>query len=144
MAEPQIVTTLRAKRDQIEQSIRAYEKTLQQARIDLAHVNATLAMFEADGDDRHIASYMDTGRILKKGEIVALCRVELGKDGPLDTRELARRVAIAKGLDGGDKVLVKAIAGRTVRALLIQVRRGTIRTPGKVRGVRVWLAQPAE
>ena len=112
-------------------------KTLAQARSDLAHVAATLAMFEADGDDRHVASYMDTGEpFLRKGEVTALLPGRTFLARPLwGARGLAPHIHVTKGLDGGDKVLVRAIAGRTVRALLLQVRRGTISTPGKVRGV---------
>jgi hypothetical protein len=38
-----------------------------------------------------------------------------------------------EGLDGGDKVF-RAISYRLVRALLLQARRGTISSSGKVRG----------
>jgi hypothetical protein len=40
MAEIRTVTTLRRKRDEISASIRLYEKKLEQARADLAHVTA--------------------------------------------------------------------------------------------------------
>ena len=40
MSEPQIVNTLRSKRREIESAIAGYEKALEQARLDLAHVNA--------------------------------------------------------------------------------------------------------
>ena len=131
-----LITTLRNKRDAIERTIVAYESKLDQARRDLVHLSATLAMFEASGDDRQVASFLDTHRLLKRGEMIALVRLELSKGEPLDTRELSRRIAVAKGLDGGDKVLSRAISYRLVRALLLQARKGTITTPGKVKGVR--------
>ena len=46
------------------------------------------------------------------------------KGEALDTRELARRIAVAKGVDGEDKVLCRAIG--LVRTLLLQAETGTI------------------
>jgi hypothetical protein len=48
MAEPQIVTTLRSKRDELERIISSYETATIAARRDLMHVNATLELFERD------------------------------------------------------------------------------------------------
>ena len=47
MAEPLIITMLRSKRDEIEGAVVAYEKCLNEARANLAHVTATLRTFEA-------------------------------------------------------------------------------------------------
>jgi predicted aconitase len=44
MAEIRTVTTLRRKRDEISASIRLYEKKLEQARADLAHVTAAISL----------------------------------------------------------------------------------------------------
>src|SRR3954451_21752508 len=49
MAESPIITTLRTKRDQIEGLIAHLEDRIKEARTDLAHVNATLRLFEMDG-----------------------------------------------------------------------------------------------
>ena len=49
MSEIRTVTTLRAKRDEIRATIRMYEKKLEQAKSDLAHVTATMRLFEASG-----------------------------------------------------------------------------------------------
>lgn len=46
MAEIRTVTTLKYKRDDITRAIAAYEKKLNQARADLAHVNAAIRIFE--------------------------------------------------------------------------------------------------
>lgn len=67
MAEPQIVNTLRSKRDEIEKAIAGYQKGLEQARLDLAHVNATLTIFERVNDARDVKAYMDTGRLFPRG-----------------------------------------------------------------------------
>jgi hypothetical protein len=44
----------------------------------------------------------------------------------------------AKGLDTGDKVLAKAVAGRLIHALRQQCRRGLIDGTEKQFGARVW------
>ena len=50
MTEIRTVTTLLAKRDEIERSIVNYEARLEQARADLSHLNAVISIFEAAGD----------------------------------------------------------------------------------------------
>lgn len=50
MADPQIVNTLRNKIESIETYIIATERKLAEARADLAHVRATLTLFEAGSD----------------------------------------------------------------------------------------------
>jgi hypothetical protein len=138
MAEPQVISTLRRKRDEIEGAIAAYEKKIEAANRDLSAVNATLRIFELTGEPQQFPAYVDLGRLWKRGEIVAVCRAALEKEGPLDTRELALRVIQAKGLDEGDKVLRQTVAFRIVQALGIAAKRGTIENAGKRRGVRLW------
>lgn len=140
MAEPQIVTTLRNKREQIEQAITLYEKKLAQARADLAHVNATLRMFESPDARTEFPVYVDTLRLFKRGEIVTICKKALAEEGPLDTRELALRVIRAKGLDEGDRVLRTSITYRIVQAMRLQLKRGKVESPEKRSGVRLWRA----
>jgi hypothetical protein len=140
MADPQIVTTLRNKRQQIEQVIALYEKKLAQARADLAHVNATLCMFESPDERTEFPVYMDTLRLFKRGEIVTICKKALAEEGPLDTRELALRVIRARGLDEGDSVLRTSITLRIVQAMRLQWKRGRIGSLEKRRGICVWCA----
>ncbi len=137
MADLQILTTLQRKRDDIERVIAEYEKKIEAARIDLAHVNATLAMFAAPEGRTQFPVYMDTLRLFKRGEIVAICKGAL-KDGPLDTRELALAVIKAKGLDAKDAVLRRSIAFRIVQAMRLQAKRRTMTAAPKRKGVRVW------
>ena len=47
MAESQTVTILRAKRDAIGTAIINYERQLEQAKADFAHITAALAIFDA-------------------------------------------------------------------------------------------------
>src|SRR5271165_5996136 len=137
MAEIRTVTTLRSKRAEILSSISLYEKRLAQARADLAHVTACIAIFEASGEGEELSSYVDTHRMFARGEMIRLCK-EVLASGPRTTKELALHVMAAKGLDTGDKVLAHAMAQRMIRALRQQWRRGQLKDGGRVRGARVW------
>ena len=134
---PQIIATLKAKRNDIEASIKLYEQKAEQARRDLAHVNATLAIF-ATNDPADVRAYTDTSRLFRRGELWTLCIASLKEHGPQDTRELSRRVAEAKAMDASDPVLCKALAYRIVQALTLQWKRGKLGSEGIRRGVRVW------
>ena len=138
MADPQVLSTLRRKRDEIESAIAAYRAKIKDAERDLSAVAATLRLFELNGEPQQFPAYADVGRLWKRGEIVTVCRDALAKEGPLDTRELALRVIRAKELDEGDGVLKKTIAYRIVQALSIAAKRGTIGHLGRRRGVKLW------
>jgi len=51
MVEILTVTTLRHKSDEIRRAIIAYEEKLDQAKADLAHVSAAIAIFEGPGGE---------------------------------------------------------------------------------------------
>ena len=123
MAEIRTVTTLRSKRAEIQASIKLYERRIAQARADLAHVNACIAIFEASGDTEDLSSYVDTHRLFHRGELIALCEEALAS-GPKSTKELALHAMAAKGMDTGDKVLAHALASRLIHALRMQWRNG--------------------
>lgn len=81
---------------------------------------------------------MDLHRLLRYGEVALICKTALKEEGELDTRQLAQRVMVAKGLDTQDKELAKSVSLRIVHALSKQEKRGKIADSGKRRGVRVW------
>src|SRR5579872_7404606 len=112
MGEPIAVLALRRKRDEISGIIAKYEKKIKDAQADLAHVAASLRLFELTGDPSEFPAYIDLNRLLRRGETTKICIAALMAEGPLDTRELAQRVMQAKGLNGGDKVLAQSIALR--------------------------------
>lgn len=139
MADPQLITTLTRKRKEIEAAIAGYQRAIDAARKDLAHVNATLRLFKVGDAPPTFPVHMGLARLFEYGEVFALCRQALEAAGkPLDTRELARAVAAAKGLDGEDKVLRQALALSIVNALTRQEKRGAVRREGKRAGVVVW------
>jgi hypothetical protein len=139
MAESLTLTALRNKRDDIERAIALYQRKIKSAQRDLAHVNATMRLFEI-GERSQFPVYVDTLRLFRRGEIVAICKTALAKEGPLDTRELAVRVIRAKGMDANDTVLRQSIALRIVQALRLQAKRGRVAGLPKRQGVRVWMA----
>ena len=97
MGEPIAVLALRRKRDQISGTIAHYERLLREAQNDLAHVNASLRLFEATGEAGDLPPYVDLNRVLRRGETTKICMDALAHEGSLDTRQLALRVIKAKG-----------------------------------------------
>jgi hypothetical protein len=140
MADPHVVSTLRAKREEIERSIAYLESKLTEARVVLSHVNAVLRLYEL-GPDPHLPfpAHMDLNRLFRRGELVSLAKQALSASGqPMTTREIALAVVDAKGWDTQDKVLRSAVAYRLVQALTMQAKRGKLASPGKRGNVRVW------
>ncbi|MGB7246864.1 MAG: helix-turn-helix transcriptional regulator, partial [Methylovirgula sp.] len=110
MADPHIITTLHVKRDELESLIAAYEKRIEAARFDLMHVNATLRLFEMNGEAEPFPVHMVLNRVLKRGEVARICLAALAeaKEG-MDTRELAIAVMQA------DLANVAGVSHSTVR-----------------------------
>ena len=88
MALPLSISILRRKRDRIRDVIAAYEAKLREAQADLAHVNATLRLFEATGSPEDFPAYIDLNRVFRRGETTSLCLAALRLEGPQDTRQL--------------------------------------------------------
>jgi hypothetical protein len=139
MGDPIAVLALRRKRDQISGVIAGYEKKIKDAQADLAHVVASLRLFELTGDPSEFPPYIDLNRLLRRGETTKICMAVLAAEGPLDTRELAQRVMRAKGLNAGDKVLAQSISLRIVQTLRMKARKGgALDGSVKRKGVCLW------
>jgi hypothetical protein len=65
MVKSRTVESLQVKRDQIAEAVAAYEAKLTQARTDLAHITAAIAIFEASGDRKAAMAYANFTRIWK-------------------------------------------------------------------------------
>jgi hypothetical protein len=123
--QPMVILALRRKRDRIEAVVGGYERKIKEAQADLAHVMASLRLFELSGDPSEFPAYIDLNRTLRRGEITHACMGALKAEGPLDTRELTSRVMAAKGLNRDDRVLAQAISSlRIVQSLRLKARRG--------------------
>jgi hypothetical protein len=142
MAEQQIILTLRAKRAEIETYIRDTEKRLAQARADLAHVNATLRLFETTRDETTaFPVYLRLANLFQRGELIRLCKeaIAASPEGEMDTRQLAAHVVAVKGWDADDKALVVSVTHKIVHALdEASRRRGVFARARKRKGVNVW------
>lgn len=140
MPDPQVINTLQAKADVLNGYIRKLESDLNQARADLAHVHATIRLFETpESGDYDFKSYMNMDRLFKRRELATLCREALETNGPMDTRQLALHVIEVKGFNAEDRHLRTAIAYRIVQALRLQEKRsGAIKRVEKRSNVVVW------
>ncbi len=138
MGEIRTVTTLRSKRVEIERAIVGYEARIKQARADLAHITAAIAIFEATDNPDAMRAYVDLHQIWKRRELMTLCKGFLESEGPLSTRQLAERAMKSAGLDAGDKVLARSVAYRIVQAMRAQHLRGGIADGGRAKGARIW------
>lgn len=139
MADPQIITTLTAKRNELEARIAAYEAEIEKLRQSIVAINGTLAIFSTTGEVR---TGVSLNRLFKRGELFAVCKAAIAEAGkPLDTRELARACAVAKGLDPADRVVTKALALMLVTILTKRAAAGQIGRLPKRRGVIVWQVQ---
>ncbi len=144
MADPQIVTTLRAKQAELQDLVAFYDAKADEARVDLAHVNAVLRLYETGDAPQQFPVHMNMHRLFKRGDLWKLAKQALeAAQGPMTTREIAAYVIQAKGLDARDKALRKAITYKLVQALTMQWKRGAVASAGKWRGVRAWEYPPS-
>lgn len=139
MAEEHALSILRKKRDDIRDMIAAYEKQIAIAKRDLVHVNATIQLFEVNGETPQFPVHMGLHRLFARGELLALCleALKAAPDG-LDTRELALAVVRAKGMDEGDRVLRASVGYKVVTIMPRQARKGVVVDCGRRKGVKLW------
>jgi hypothetical protein len=94
MSESRTAETLKRKRDEIARAIVNYENKIAQAKVDLAHINAAIRIFEIGdegiGQAKNVAPYLDISRMFMRGEMVAIAKAALA-NGPLNTRQPAPR-----------------------------------------------------
>lgn len=139
MADPHVITGLRAKRDELANHIRDLERRLSKARTDLLYLEHALRIVAEDASE--IPVFMRTARLFAKGELQRIC-LDLLREAPdgLDTRELGAGVIARKGFDPADERLRVAISHSLVDMLGRAKRLGTVTTDAKRRagGVRVW------
>jgi hypothetical protein len=137
MAESQTVTILRNKRDDIAAAIQNYERQLEQAKADFAHITAALAIFDQGDKPGSQRPYTSLCRAFRYGEIATLCRAALVR-GPLATPDLAKHVMAEKGLDAADRVLARSIGFSVLQSLRGMSRRCIVEKLPKTRGRCMW------
>ena len=141
MTELLVVQSLKDKRAEIHGRITAYQAQIEQAKHDLAHINASIRLFT--DPDQQRARYMVSHGFFKKGEIADICVNHLGVDGTLTTRELAERVMVERNLDASDVTLRNSVVFKVVQALRHAARRKLVRMIEKRKGVCLWSAGEA-
>ena len=137
MSDPQVINTLRTKAAGLAKNIRKLERALEQAKVDQAHINASVRLFEAPEHGEQFPLHFSLGRLYQVREVGKLCQEALAT-GPMDTRELALYAMRAKGLDDTDKHLRSSVALRIVHALRLQEKRGKVQRVGKSGNATVW------
>ena len=138
MDKPLALQMLTQKRAEISGVIAAYQAQIAQARHDLAHVNATIRLFESG--ERERGQYIISHGFFKKGEIAEICVRHLQVDGELNTRQLAERVMCEHKLDVSDTPLRNSVVFKVVQALRHAARRNAVIMVEKRKGICVWTA----
>jgi hypothetical protein len=140
MTDPQVINTLRTKAENLQGYIAKLESDLEQARADLAHVVATIHLFEAPANGEPFPMHYNLDRLFRRREIGELCHKALAS-GPMSTRELADWIIAEKGFPEPDRHLRTSIAYRIVQALRMQEKRGgAIKRLGKDGNAIRWTA----
>ena len=121
-------TILRRKRALLVKIVAEYEQRLERARADIAHIDATIAIFDAVGR---------IDRLFRRGEAMAICKKAL-RNGPLKARQMATCIMDAAGMHDGDALLRKAVMARLRNALSVELRRRSLVASGKHRVAWLW------
>ena len=139
MAELHVMDALREKRLELSGVVSRLEQQLAQHRGSLAHLDATMRLFDPDLllQDTNSASQRERVSWFGPGECRRLI-YDLLRDAPqpLATRELAERVMAAKGIPAIDDHRTRALIQKTVLASLSRAK-GTIERT-EVAGVVSW------
>ena len=133
MAELHVVSALIAKRAELAGQIERIQAELRQAVTDLDHIDASLRIFKPDIDLAEISPRrVPPVHQSFRGEVSRVILEALrATTRPLDTVELGKRVMEARGLDTGDKQLVRTFSRRAGACLREWRDRGIVRSsPG--------------
>lgn len=135
MAEIRTATTLRSKEAEIERAIAGYERALTQARADLAHVRAVIALYDRAGIAPELATpYTNLRFIFSRSEMASVCLAALAERAPQSTRELTHYVLRAKGLDADDKVLESTTMLKVVQVMRRLEKQKRAREASRLKG----------
>jgi hypothetical protein len=105
MGEPHVIGALRNKRAELAGVLRQLEQQLGQQRADLAHLDATMRLFNPDIRPNDIGAKQPRARNawFRPGECLRLIYDELREaPQPLTTRELAERIMRLKAISAAD------------------------------------------
>lgn len=118
MAEPHVVTALKAKRGELAGAIDALQDQLRQAMIDMDHIDATLRMFDPDIElDEIRPKPLPPRHRAFKGQVTRAILAMLRSEGAMDARAITLRLMAERELNVNDKGLQKAMHKRIGAAL---------------------------
>jgi hypothetical protein len=115
MAEPHVVSALKAKRAELAGEIELTTRQLHGLRAALEHLDATLCLFDPAAVPGAIEPkvWRPKADWAKRGEMTRICLDTLRRaSGPLCNRDIALALMTARGMDTDDDRLVKLIAKR--------------------------------
>ena len=129
MAEPHVVSALRAKRAEISAYIHDLEKKITTWRARLAHIDASIKIFSPETDPEAIPprrTYRRSG-YFKKGEFARLCLDELRRAAgkPVTTAEIVISILKHKKLPN-EPTLFASLNEKSLVYLRQQRKRGTV------------------
>ena len=118
-----VVSSLLAKKAEVEAQIDSLNGRLAEAKMDLGHVVGAVRLFDPTAIVGPASAYHSVTKTLKRSELFALCRAALIESPePLCTRQLALHVITTQGWDADDRRLklsmalnVDAVAFRAAR-----------------------------
>lgn len=140
MTEPLILTTLAAKRLEIERQIASLETRLTDARADLLHILATVRIFDPKAvNDKPAAAYQSITKALPRRKLFDMCKAALqASEAPLCTRELTRHVIRSEAWDTDDRRLRLAVAHRVGGMMARLALRGAVVKVGERDKASLW------
>jgi hypothetical protein len=123
MTELHVIGALRSKRAELAGMLRQLEQQLVQQRVNLAHVDGTMRLFDPDirPNEIHLKQPRARNAWFRPGECLRLIYDELREaTQPLTTRELAERIMRLKGMQAADdqrrELVQKTLLGSLNRA----------------------------
>jgi hypothetical protein len=138
MAEPHVIGALRNKRAELAGMLRQLEQQLAQQRTNLAHVDATMRLFDPDMRPKDIRPKQPRTRTawFRPGECLRLIYDELREaTQPATTRELAERIMRLKAIPAADDQRRERIQ-KTLLASLNRAKQTIARV--EIAGVVSW------
>ena len=146
MAEPHVVTALRAKRAEISGHVHDLERKLARHRASLAAIDATIRLYAPELDPDAIPpkrTYRRT-RYFAKGElsrrVVDVLRQAAGK--PMTTAAITSAIVADKGFPVGEGALSEAVTDMVLTVLRRLCKRGEVAKSGASRNAQ-WALSPA-
>ena len=140
MPDPLVLITLSTERAEIKPYMEAVTARLSDARSDLLHVAAVMAMFDPQAvPDRPAKAYNGVMCAMRRSDLFNRCKAVLeASSDPLTTRELAAHAIAAEGWDTQDRSLRITVAHRATTHLGRLSRRGVVAKAGELGGVTLW------